>query len=47
MAEPLGSMLEKAKDIGLIEGFEVGHTGEAIAHLHFADDTTIFNFCGR
>lgn len=47
VAEPLGLMLEKAKDIGLIEGFEVGHNGEAIAHLHFADNTTIFSFCGR
>lgn len=32
----------KAKDSGLIGGFMVVPNGEAITHLHFADDTILF-----
>lgn len=35
-------MLEKAKDEGLISGFQVSSNGESITHLHFADVTLLF-----
>lgn len=43
MAESLGALLVKARDFDLIEGFKVGDNGDAISHLHFADDTILFN----
>lgn len=43
MVEALSSMLVKAKDIGHIEGFEMGCSREVITHLQFADDTMSFS----
>lgn len=42
VAEILAKMLEKAKDEGLISGFQVSSNGESITHLQFADDTLLF-----
>lgn len=33
----------RAKEKGVITGFEVNHRGEAISHLQFSDDTILFN----
>ena len=44
VVEVLGTLLSKAKEMRLIEGFEVGSNGEAITHLQFADDTILFTF---
>ena len=42
MAEALGALFKKAKEIGLIEGFEASGGGETVTHLQFADDTILF-----
>lgn len=47
MAKALSALLVRTKDIGLIEGFIVGQNGEAITHLHFADDTILFSSSRR
>lgn len=43
MAEALSALLIKAKDIGLIRGFEERHNGEVISHLQYADGTILFS----
>lgn len=43
MVEALGSLLSKAKELDLIRGFDVGRNGDAITHLQFVDDTTLFS----
>ena len=40
--EALGGLLTKAKNMGLISGFEAGGWG-VITHLQFADDTSLFS----
>lgn len=32
----------KAKDVGLLEGFQAGHNGEMITHLQFLNDIVLF-----
>ena len=41
--EALSTLLSKAKDCGLTEGFEVGRGAKVITHLQFVDDTIIFS----
>lgn len=43
VAEALGALLVKARELELIEGFKVGDYGEAISHLQFALDTILFS----
>ena len=38
----MGALLLKAKEIGLISGFEVGSGVEVVTHLQFVDDTILF-----
>ena len=42
VAEVLNKMLQKAAQIGMIEGLSVGTRGVELIHLQFADDTLIF-----
>lgn len=42
VAEALGALLSKTKNIGLISGFEVGGEVEAVTHLQFENDTILF-----
>ena len=41
--EALSALLSKAKECGILEGFEVSGEVEAITRLQFADDTILFN----
>ena len=43
VAKAMGALLKKAKDIGLIGGFEDRKSGEVVTHLQFADDKILFN----
>ena len=47
VVEALSLLLVKAKDVGLIGGFEMGRSGEVITHLQFADDTVLFSSSRR
>lgn len=38
----LGSMLGKAAEVGMFEGFSLGNGGPMVSHLQFVDDTIIF-----
>lgn len=44
VAEALGALLSKAKDLGMIRGFETRKGGEAITHLQFTDNTMLFSY---
>lgn len=46
-AESLGSMLVKAKEIGLIDCFLLGRNGVVVNHLHCAYDTILFCSASR
>lgn len=39
--------LVKARELGVIEGFDMGWSGEAITHLQFADGAIRFSFSRR
>lgn len=43
VVEALSILLVKARDMGVISGFEVSRNGEAISHLQLADDTILFS----
>lgn len=47
MAEALGALLSKTKDIGLISDFEVAGEVEAVTHLQFENDTILFTSTRR
>lgn len=47
VTEALGALSVEAKDLGFIEGFKVGHNGEVISHLQFANDTVLFCSASR
>ena len=40
--EALSTLLLRAREMGVISGFEFIPNGEAISHLQFADDTVLF-----
>lgn len=41
--EALTTILVRAREMGVISGFEFIQDGEAISHLQFADDTILFS----
>lgn len=43
VVEALRALLSKAKECGILEGFEFGKGVEAITHLQFANDTILFS----
>lgn len=43
VAEALGALMVKAKDIGLVKGFKISDNGKVISHLQFADDAICFS----
>lgn len=45
--EALGSLLLKARELGVINGFEVTRNREAMTHLQYADDTLFFSSSNR
>ncbi|XXG72211.1 hypothetical protein AAC387_Pa07g1359 [Persea americana] len=47
VVEALSLLLLKAKELGIISGFEIGHNGETITHLQFANDTILFTSSNR
>lgn len=47
VVEALSALLVKARGLGVIGGFEMGQSDEAITHLQFADDTIIFSSVRR
>lgn len=40
--EALSTLLLRAREMGVISGFEFIQNGEAISHLQFANDTVLF-----
>ncbi|XP_028085776.1 uncharacterized protein LOC114286749 [Camellia sinensis] len=42
VANVLGMMVERAKEVGLFEGLQVGRDKISVTHLQFADDTIFF-----
>lgn len=44
VAEALGAMLLKIKDLGLTRGYEARQKEEAVTHPQFAGDTILFSF---
>lgn len=42
MAEALGALFLKAKNLGVIDVLKVCRNGDSISHLPFADDTVLF-----
>lgn len=42
IAEGVGGMLHKAKEVGLIHGFSVENSVTEVSHLQFADGSLIF-----
>lgn len=43
VANVLGRLIDRAKEVGLIEGFVVGRDRVEISHLQFADGTLFFS----
>lgn len=41
VAEGLNILLKRAKELGIINGVEVGSGGFCVSHLQYADDTII------
>ena len=44
VVEALSSLLVKAREMGVISGFEASRNGEVITHLQFEDDTILAVF---
>lgn len=42
MVDVLGKLIDKAKEVGLIEGFAVGRNRVSVSHLQFANDLYFF-----
>ena len=47
MVQELSVLLVKARELGVIHGFEINHGGEAITHLQFSDDSILFSSTKR
>ena len=43
VVETLSSLLVKARELGMINGFQIGRSGEIITHFQFADDIILFS----
>lgn len=47
VVEAISSLLVKAREMGVISGFQASRSGEVISHLQFVDDTLLFSLTKR